>query len=516
MADDGKRLTGPDLEDGVEWRGLSEATPLVGHAAGEAVMIVRRGEEVFAVSATCTHYSGPLGEGLVVGDTVRCPWHHARFSLRTGEAIGAPALNPVSCWAVERVAGRVRVTGRSEPRPVSRKPARAPSAVVIVGGGPAGAACAETLRREGYPGPITLVAPEPPGPVDRPNLSKDYLAGKAPEDWIPLRSAEFYDEQRITLVADDPVQRIDVAARTAVLESGTALSYGALLLATGAEPRRLPTPGSDLPHVRLLRTLADSRAIIERASAGGRAAILGASFIGLEVAAALRHRGLEVDVAGPEAIPLARVMGDDIGREVQRIHEQHGVRFHLGRAAKAIHANEVELEGGTRIPARLVVMGVGVAPRTALAESAGLRVDNGIVVDEHLRTSAPDVYAAGDVASVPDARTGELLRIEHFVVAERHGQAVARSMLGVGQPFRDVPFFWSQHYDVTLAYVGHASSWDRIEMRGSLTDHDFAAFYLKQGRVRAVVTAGRDLTALQAEAAMEKEDDAALEGLMRA
>jgi NADPH-dependent 2,4-dienoyl-CoA reductase/sulfur reductase-like enzyme/nitrite reductase/ring-hydroxylating ferredoxin subunit len=516
MTEDAKPLTGPDLEDGIEWRELPEATPLVGHAGGEPVVVVRRGEEVFAISATCTHYSGPLGEGLVVGDTVRCPWHHACFSLRTGEALGAPALNPASCWTVERLAGRVRVTGKSEARPPARRPARSPSAVVIVGGGPAGAACAETLRREGYAGPVTLVAPEPPGPVDRPNLSKDYLAGNAPEDWIPLRSPEFYAEQRITLVADDPVEKVDVAARTALLKSGRALPFGSLLLATGAEPRRLSIPGVDQPHVHVLRTLADSRAIIERASAGGRAAILGASFIGLEAAAALRQRGLEVDVVGPEAIPLARVMGDDIGRLVQRIHEQHGVRFRLGQAPKAIHANEVELQDGARFPASLVVMGVGVAPRTALAEAAGLRVDNGIVVDEYLRTSVPDVYAAGDVARVPDARTGESWRIEHFVVAERHGQAAARSMLGVGASFRDVPFFWSQHYDVSLSYVGHAERWDRIEIRGSLTDHDFAAFYVGQGRVRAVVSAGRDFVALQAEAAMEKGDDGALEALMRA
>ena len=248
----------------------------------------------------------------------------------------------------------------------------------------------------------------------------------------------------------------------------------------------------------------------------GQAVVLGASFIGLEAAAALRHRGLDVSVVGPEAVPLARVLGDEVGREVQRIHEQHGVRFHLGRTPKAIHESEVELEGGTRPPAGLVVVGVGVSPNTALAEAAGLRVDNGIVVDAHLRASAPDVFAADDVARVPDARTGELVRIEHFVVAERHGQAAARSILGVGGPFRDVPFFWSQHYDVSLSYVGHAASWDRVQVNGSIAGHDFTAFYLQKGRVLAVVTVGRDLAALQAEAAMERGDDRALEDLMGA
>jgi NADPH-dependent 2,4-dienoyl-CoA reductase/sulfur reductase-like enzyme/nitrite reductase/ring-hydroxylating ferredoxin subunit len=515
MAEDAKPLTGPDLERGIEWRDLPEATPVVGHTAGEAVLLVRRGNDVFAIGATCTHYSGPLGEGLVVGDTVRCPWHHACFSLRTGEALGAPALNPVSAWEVERAEGRVRVSRKREGPAPSRAPGGVPSSVVIAGGGPAGAACAEALRREGYGGPVTLVAPEPPGPVDRPNLSKDYLAGNAPEEWIPLRTADFYAEKGITFVVGDPVAGIDLAAHTVKLQSGKTLSYGALVLATGAEPRRLAVPGADRPHVHLLRTLEDSRAIIARASATGRAVVVGASFIGLEAAAALRHRGLEVDVVAPEPVPLARVLGDDLGREVQRIHEQHGVRFHLGQTPRAIHEAEVELADGRRLPAGLVVTGVGVAPRTALAEAAGLRVDNGIVVDAHLRTSAPDVYAVGDVARVPDARTGELLRIEHFVVAERHGQAAARSLLGRGQPYRDVPFFWSQHYDVSFSYVGHASSWDRIEVRGRIAEHDFAAFYLRQDRVRAVVTAGRDQVGLLAEAAMEKGDDRALEALMR-
>lgn len=509
-------LTGPDLERGIAWEELREATPFVGHAQGEAVLLVRRGEEVFATGASCTHYGGPLGEGLVVGETVRCPWHHARFSLRTGEAIGAPALNPVPCWQVQRAEGRVSVTRKLDATPTSRMATRLPSAVVIVGGGPAGAACAEALRREGYAGPVTLVAPEPPGPVDRPNLSKDYLAGTAPEEWIPLRTAEFYAERQIAFVADDPVTRLDPAGRSVTLESGRTIPYGALLLATGAEPRRLAIPGADRPHVHLLRTLQQSRAIIERASGTRRAVVVGASFIGLEAAAALRHRGLEVDVVGPEPVPLARVLGAEIGREVQRIHEQHGVRFHLGETPREIKDGEVELSSGARLLAGLVVVGVGVTPRTGLAEAAGLRVENGIVVDAQLRTSAPDVYAAGDVARFPDPRSGALVRIEHFVVAERQGQAAARSILGLGAPYRDVPFFWSQHYDVSFSYVGHAASWDRIETRGSVAARDFAAFYVHQARVAAVVTVRRDLLGLQAEAAMEAGDDRELEALMRA
>jgi NADPH-dependent 2,4-dienoyl-CoA reductase/sulfur reductase-like enzyme/nitrite reductase/ring-hydroxylating ferredoxin subunit len=513
MESESNPLSGPDFEHGVAWDTLAEGVPLLGHAHGEAVILVRSGAEAFATGATCTHYGGPLGEGLVVGETVHCPWHHACFSLRTGEAVGAPALNPIACYEVERRDGLVSVRGKRETAP-SRTPAQSPGAVVILGAGPAGAACAEVLRREGYGGPITLVGDEAPGPVDRPNLSKDYLAGTAPEEWIPLRSPEFYAEQKIDLRLGDPAVRIDTQARTVTLASGKSLAYGALVLATGAEPRRLSIPGADQPHVHLLRTLADSRAIIARASASKRAIVIGASFIGLEAAAALRHRGLEVDVVGDEPVPLARVLGEEIGAYVRRLHEEHGVRFHLGQTPRAIGADDVELASGARLPADLVVVGVGVAPRTALAEAAGIKTDGGIVVDERLQTNAAGVYAAGDVARYPDARSGAPVRIEHFVVAERQGQAAARAILGSAAPYRDVPFFWSQHYDVSISYVGHAADWDRLETRGSLDARDFAAFYLRGGRVLAVVTVGRDLVSLRAEAALKAGDDRALEGLM--
>ena len=512
MSGEDKPLSGPDLEQGVDWDTLAEGRPLLGHARGEAVVLVRRGDQAFAIGATCTHYSGPLADGLVVGDTIRCPWHHACFSLRTGHAVAAPALNPVTAFAVERKGPRVYVRGPRETPEKPAPPRQGPDSVVIVGAGPAGAACAETLRREGYEAPVFLVGAEPPGPVDRPNLSKDYLSGNAPEEWIPLRGPEFYAEHRIELVPDDAALRVDLGARRVTLTSGRALTYGALVLATGAEPRRLAIPGSDRPHVRVLRTLADSRELVARAAAASRVVVVGASFIGLEAAASLRQRGLEVDVVGPEAVPLARILGDEIGAFVRKRHEAHGVRFHLGKKPKAIDEQGVELDDGTRLAADLVVVGIGVVPRTGLAEAAGLKVGNGILVDARLRTSDAHVHAAGDVACYPDPRSGEV-RIEHFVVAERQGQAVARALLG-GAGYRDVPFFWSQHYDLTLASVGHAAAWDRLETRGSLESADFAAWYSKGGQVRALVTVGRDLLSLRAEAAMEANDEAALAALL--
>jgi NADPH-dependent 2,4-dienoyl-CoA reductase/sulfur reductase-like enzyme/nitrite reductase/ring-hydroxylating ferredoxin subunit len=506
-------LTGPDFAAGISLEDLAENTPVVGHAHGEAVVLVRTGAVVRAVGANCTHYGGPLGEGLVVGTTIRCPWHHACFDLRTGEALGAPALNPIACFEVQRRGNRVTV-GPQRSLPEASAPPSSPEAVVIVGAGAAGAAAAERLRRLGCRGSITLVGDEPPGPVDRPNLSKDYLAGTAPEEWIPLRPREFYEEIGVELRVGDAAATLDPVRKSIVLASGQTLSYDALLLATGAEPVRLPIDGASQAHVFTLRTLADSRAIIGAAGAARRAVIVGSSFIGLETAASLRARGLEVDVVSRDRLPLERVLGEDLGRFVQQLHESQGVRFHFARSPRAIRPERVELDDGRTIAADLVVLGVGVRPRTGLAEQAGLRVENGIVVDALLRTSAPGIWAAGDCARYPEPRLGKPARIEHWVVAERQGQAVARDMLGLGTPFRNVPFFWSQHYDVTLAYVGHAESWDAIEVKGSLAERDATVVYRQSGRVLAVVTIGRDRLSLAIEAALERGDDAGVEALL--
>jgi apoptosis-inducing factor 3 len=510
MSDAPQPLTGPDFAAGVSLAGLPEGQPVQGHAHGEAVIVVRRGESTFATGATCTHYGAPLVDGLVVGETLRCPWHHACFSLRTGEALGGPALNAIACYEVERRGDTVRVGKKHQGVP-ARKPAVSPSSIVILGAGGAGAAAAEVLRREGYAGPVTLVGEEPP--VDRPNLSKDYLAGHAPEEWIPLRDAAFYRSIGVELVTGDTAQALDVANKTVTLASGRRLAFGALLYATGAEPVRLPLPGAERAEVHTLRTLADSRAIIARAVAGARAVVIGASFIGLEVAAALRAREVHVEVVAPESVPLERVLGAEVGRFVRTLHESQGVRFHLGRKPAAIAQGAVTLDDGTALACDFVVMGVGVRPRLGLAEAAGLPIDRGLVVDDQLR-AAPPVWAAGDVARYPDPRSGKPVRVEHWAAAERQGQAAARNMLGAALPFRDVPFFWSAHYDVTLNYVGHAETFDAVEIRGSLEKRDALVAYREGGRIAAVVTLGRDRQSLEAEAAMERGDEAGLAALV--
>ncbi len=504
-------LTGPDFAQGVAFSELKEGVPLLGHAQGEGVVLVRTGEEVFAVGAACSHYGAPLSDGIVADGTVRCPYHHARFDLKTGAAVGAPALSPVACFQVEREGATVRVRGKREAaRPA--KPTTAPSSVVIVGAGAAGAACAELLRREGYEGPITMVGSEEPGPVDRPNLSKDYLAGNAPEEWIPLRTADFYREMNVELVANDPATHLDTAAGKVRLTSGRELGYGALVLATGSEPVKLSIEGAAMPHVHTLRTLADARAIISRAGTAKRAVVIGSNFIGLEAAAALKQRGLEVTVVGRDEVPLARIMGEEVGRFIRQVHESKGVAFRLGMTPTRIDERQVTLNDGSMLPADLVVVGVGVRPRTALAEAAGIRVDNGILVDEYLRTSAPGVWAAGDVARYPV--NGKAQRIEHWVVAQRHGQAVARAMLGQQKPFREVPFFWSNHHDVPIGYIGHVERWDRVAVHGSLEGRDACIAYWEGGKIRALATIGRDRVRLLAEAAMERGDDHALETIV--
>jgi len=503
-------LAGPDLAQGIPLAQIPEGELFAAHAFGKPLVVVRRGDSVRAIGARCTHYGGPLAEGLLVDDTVRCPWHHACFSLRTGEAMRAPALDPVSTWAVERRDGSVFVTKELEPAdgatPLPDRPplTTPPASVVIVGGGAAGNAAAEMLRREGYAGPITMITADESPPCDRPNLSKDYLAGNAPADWIPLRSAEFYQRHRIDVRLGARVTALDAVAKRVTLEDGRRLEFDRLLLATGADPVRLEMPGGELPHVHYLRTLGDANRIIDAAKGARSVVVMGASFIGLEVAASLRTRGLVVHVVAPETQPLERIMGPELGAFVRSLHERKGVVFHLGQSASSVEASSVTLKSGEKIAADLVVIGVGVRPALALAEAAGLAMDRGISVDEFLESSAPGIFAAGDVARWPDPHTGSAIRVEHWVVAERQGQTAARNMLGRRQRFDAVPFFWSAHYDTSILYVGHAERWTASTLDGDLGRGDATVTMRSDGKTLAVITVGRDRESLRAEAAMER------------
>ncbi len=500
----GEEISGPDFALGIDAVAVAEGMPVGGHVGGKAAIMVRKGDEVFVVGAFCTHYHGPLAEGLVVGETIRCPWHHACFSLRSGEAERAPAFDALARWRVEQADGKIFARERVRAAERRLAPARSPRNVVIVGAGAAGFAAAHMLRVEGYDGAIEMVGADSAEPYDRPNLSKDYLAGTAQPEWLPLRDPAWYRDNGVDLRLGRRVETLDLPQRRVVLEGGEGVGFEALLLATGADPVRLPIPGADGANVHYLRSLADADRIIAATAGAKRVAIIGASFIGLEVAASLRARKLEVHVVAPEAVPMARILGPELGAHVQRLHESHGVVFHLEDTATEIGAAGLKLKSGAALAADFVAIGVGVRPNTAFAEAAGLTVDKGVLVDEFLETSAPGVYAAGDIARWPDKITGERVRVEHWVVAERQGQTAARNILGRRERFDAAPFFWSQHYDQAISYVGHAPNWDRAELSGDPAAGDCAVTFYAGGRKLAVATLGRDLESLEAEVAFER------------
>jgi NADPH-dependent 2,4-dienoyl-CoA reductase/sulfur reductase-like enzyme/nitrite reductase/ring-hydroxylating ferredoxin subunit len=499
---------GPDFGNGVPISQISDGAMIQGTFSGEDVIISRRGDQFFAVGAHCTHYGGPLAKGLIVGDEVRCPLHHACFSLRTGQVLRAPAFDPIPCWRVEQAGNTVFVREKlSAPleraTTASTSTQEPPASVVIVGGGGAGLAAADTLRREGYKGPVTIISADDFAPYDRPNLSKEYLAGKAPEEWMPLRSPEYYAGHQIDLVLRSRVSSINAAQKKVQVENGRTYTFGALLLATGANAVKIPIPGASDSQVYYLRTFADSKALVDKAASAKRVVVVGASFIGLEVAASLRERGIGVHIAGLERQPLERVLGSDIGGFIRRLHEAHGVVFHMGETVVRLDGQRATLTSGATLDADFLILGVGVRPSIALAEQAELKVDRGIVVNEYLETTSPGIFAAGDVARWPDPYSGDLVRIEHWVVAERQGQTAARNILGRREKFEAVPFFWTRQYGVSVKYIGHAEKWDTVEVEGSLEAKDCAVTYKSNGRRLAVATISRDRQNLQVEAEME-------------
>jgi NADPH-dependent 2,4-dienoyl-CoA reductase/sulfur reductase-like enzyme len=454
--------------------------------------------------------------------------------LRTGEALRPPALNPVSHWRVEhwhceevrdvarqftpvetpvgfvyvqeKSGGTVYVREKLESvnRPSQPLIADIPATVVIVGGGAAGNAAAEMLRREGYSGRITMLSADDSVPCDRPNLSKGYLSGAAVDESNPLRSEKFYKDHEIDLHVSTRVTTIDTAARQVRLSDGSRHPYEALLLATGAEPVRLDVPGAGLPHVHYLRTLADGRALVASALVAKRAVVIGASFIGLEVAASLRARNIEVHVVGTETVLMEKVLGPEVGNFLRKLHADHGVTFHLGTTAESIDRRGVTLKSGERVQADLVVIGIGVRPAISLAEQAGLAIDRGVVVNEYLESSIPGIFAVGDIARWPDRLAGQRIRVEHWVVAERQGQTAAHNILGRRERFDYVPFFWTEQYDFGLAYVGHAEHWDKAEIEGSLERRDCTVTYRLGGQKLAVAVVHRDLEGLHAEVEFEQ------------
>lgn len=494
----------PDLIAGVSARTLPVGTGMVGRVGEDAVLLLHTAEGLRAVQATCPHYGAPLLDGCVHDGRIHCPWHHASFDLADGTVLRPPALDRLRTWRVEERRGRIRVLPHPQRRQSRRSPPRTRETVVVVGAGAAGVAAALTLREAGHRGPLLLVDPDPAAPYDRPNLSKDYLAGTAPEEWLPLRVGEDWDALGVERVIDSVIA---ASPDDPVLElgGGRTVEFDGLILATGAEPRTLTVPGSDGEYVFTLRSLDDCRAIRARAQPGTRAVVVGAGFIGLEASAALRSRDVEVSVVAPEAAPLRGVLGPELAAELLALHERMGVRFHLGTQPRAIEAGQVRLDDGTLLPADLVLVGVGVKPRLTLAIQAGLEVQEGVVVDPFLESSRKGVYAAGDIASFPDPRDGRVIRIEHWAVAQAQGRTAAFNLLGHRRRFLDVPFFWTSHYDVTVRWSGFPGAWDQVETDGSLHQGSLAARFMRDGVPLAAAFVGRDREALRWELAQADE-----------
>jgi NADPH-dependent 2,4-dienoyl-CoA reductase/sulfur reductase-like enzyme/nitrite reductase/ring-hydroxylating ferredoxin subunit len=460
---------------------------------GKKVLLARVDGRFHALGARCTHYGGPLPSGTLHNGRLVCPWHQGTFAVQSGDILEPPPLDDLPCFSV-RVAGDDVFVDRPDDAGGQRAPAmvaRDPGderLFALVGGGAAAAAAAQALRESGYTGRILMISQEDRWPYDRPNLSKDYLAGKLEAGWLPLRPAAFWEEHGVER-HHARVTALDAQTRVITLVDGEQLTPDAVLIATGGTPRHLNVPGDRLQGVFTLRSRADCEAIIATLDSAERAVVIGASFIGLETAASLRTRGLDVDVVAPAKVPFARVLGPEIGDRIRRLHDQHGVAFHLGhhvsRLTGASAVKAAELDDGTVLPADLVLVGVGVTPACDFVGGVPRSPDGSLQTDDQLRV-APGVWAAGDVAHYPSAhlRNAHRVRIEHWRLAEQHGRAAAHSMAGRGEPFTGVPFFWTQQFDRSFDFVGYGGDWDEIIVNGDL-ESEFTALYVQGGELIA-------------------------------
>lgn len=468
-------------------------------AAEASCLLVRTTSGYHAYPAQCPHYHGPLDRGVLDEERLVCPWHQAVFSASGGDLLEPPSFFGLPSYPVRSEGDDLIVSvperdrgARSVPM-VTPDPHHEPRMVLILGAGAAGAAAAETLRQAGFAGRIVMIGTEDRPPYDRPNCSKDLLSGQMPASWLPLRSPAFYDkhgiERRTAVVA-----LADVPTRTLVLDDGSELNGDALLLAPGGAPRRLEAPGSDLDGVFTLRSWSDCEAIVAALEGASSAVVVGAGFLGLEVAASLRHRDLRVTVVAPEEVPLARVFGTAAGDALRALHEDHGVTFRLGRTVAGLHGDgrvrSVTLDDGAELPTDVVVAGIGVLPATSFVRGAETLPGGALLVDERLRL-APGVWAAGDVASWPSVHIDERVRIEHWRLALQHGRAAAFDIAGRGAPFDGVPFFWTQQYDVAFRYAGYAGDPEDVIVNGDPRGRDFVAYY-RSGRRTCGMLGTRD------------------------
>lgn len=467
-----------------------------------AVLLVRIADEYYAMHAKCTHYGAPLAEGALDEESCRvvCPWHHACFDVRTGRHLEAPGLDGLPAYGVrvEDEAVIVTVPDPEKDRQPNQMVAYHPSdkrRFIIIGAGAAAAYAIEGLREAGYTGQMEVITREEELPYDRPNCSKEYLADEAEEAWMPLRDRKFYEDLSVRFRTGTTVTRLDADRHELELADGEKIKYDKVLICTGGIPIKLDLQDEGVENVFYLRSLADSRALRKAGKKATSAVVIGASFIGLEGAMSLQKLGIEkVQVVGPEAIPLAKIFGEEIGRMIQKTHEEAGIRFFLGQKAKRVEAEDgkvqaVVLEDDTTLAADLVLIGAGVQPATDFVEGLPKEKDGGIRVNAFLE-AGKDVYVAGDVAYF--TYRDEWVRIEHWKTACQQGRIAAFNMAGKTVPFTATPFFWTAQQDLKLRYLGHAQDYDEVHIDGSLADQDFLAFYRKNGEDVAVLACGRD------------------------
>ena len=462
------------------------------------VLLARADGQYYALHPKCSHYQAPLAKGVLNGHRLICPWHNACFDVTNGHRLEAPALNGLPTHEV-RIEGDevfVRLTTNKESieNPMTAPDEANTETYVIVGGGGAGAFAAEGLREGGFTGKILMLTASSEVPYDRPNCSKDYLQDKAPDDWMPLRTEEFYKNYGIDIRTNQHVTALDPAKKRIELASGEAITYDKALICSGGKPNSLPIPGVELTGVYPLRTLHDSKTLRDLGKAGKRAVIIGSSFIGLEGAMSLRKLGCPVTVIGQETVPFENILGEKIGRVVQGWHEKEGVRFYLGRNVEKIEGDgsvsAVTLDNGDRVDADFVLVGVGVKPRTDFLTGISLEKDGGVTSNGFLEI-ADGLYAAGDIVHYPTENGTQ--RIEHWKVAGQQGTVAGLNMAGKETEYQEVPFFWTNQQGKRINYIGHTAQIDDIIYDGDPEiDEPFLAFYVQEGQVEAVAGLKRD------------------------
>ena len=463
---------------------------------GVEILITKIDGKFYAMDAHCTHYGAPLEEGVLCDGVIICPRHHACFNARTGDLMEPPAMNSLRNYEVKITGDEVIVNIPEKP-----EPGRVPGMVkqdtktdkrifIILGAGAAGNAAAQALREGGFKGYIIMITQENHLPYDRPNLSKAYLSGEAPAEWMPLRSDDFFKENGIEMLFNKKIKEVDIVKKEILTDKSEKFIFDKLLLATGGVPRKLNIPGSDLKNIFYLRSFDDSDKIIQAAKSAEKVVVIGASFIGMETAFSLSERKLDVTVIGPKKVPFENVFGREIGMLFKKAHEEHGVKFKLDAAISKFEGKDnveaIVLENGEKIKTDLVVIGIGVKPATDFIKGIELQKDGGIKVNEFLQVN-DNIYAAGDIAQFPDLYSGQSIRIEHWRTAEQQGRIVGFNMAGKKTPFKGIPFFWTEQAGLDLKYAGHAKHWDSIYTQGDISSKNFISFFIKDGKVVAAI-----------------------------